>query len=107
MEVTIEKLDNNGRGICYVDNIITFVTNALPNEVVEIKLTKQSKKYNEAKVINYITTSPKRLEPICPYYNSCGGCELLHLSYEDTLIYKKDKLESFSISLQIFYLCFS
>ncbi len=94
MEVTIEKLDNNGRGICYVDNIITFVTNALPNEVVEIKLAKQSKKYNEAKVINYITTSPKRLEPICPYYNSCGGCELLHLSYEDTLIYKKDKLES-------------
>ncbi len=94
MEVTIEKLDNQGRGICYVDNTITFVPNTLPSEVVEIKLTKQSKKYNEAKVIKYLKKSNLRKDPICPYYNSCGGCELLHLSYEDTIDYKKDKLES-------------
>ena len=44
----IEKLDNFGRGICYVNDKITFVTNALPDEIVNIKLTKESKKYNEA-----------------------------------------------------------
>ena len=94
MKVTIEKLDNQGRGICYVDNTITFVPNTLPSEEVDIKITKQSKKYNEGKVVEYITYSTLRKEPICPYYNTCGGCELLHLSYEDTLDYKKDKLES-------------
>ena len=94
MEVTIEKLDNQGRGICYVADKITFVPNTLPSEKVDIKITKQSKKYNEAKVINYLSKSKKRIDPVCPYFDVCGGCELLHSSYEDTLLFKKEKLES-------------
>ena len=74
MEVTIEKLDNQGRGICYVDNKITFVPNTLPSEEVSIKITKSSKKYNEAKVVKYLNTSTLRKEPICPFFNTCGGC---------------------------------
>ena len=93
-EIKIEKLDNTGRGICYINDKITFVENALPDEIVNIKLTKESKKYNEAEVIEYIKTSPKRVNPLCPFYNDCGGCNLLHLSYEDTLKYKKEKIES-------------
>ena len=93
-EVEIEKLDNQGRGICYVNNKITFVTNALPQEKVKISLTKESKKYNEAKVIEYIITSKDRVESPCPYFNECGGCELLNLSYENTCKYKKEKLEN-------------
>ena len=90
----IEKLDNFGRGICYVNDKITFVTNALPDEIVNIKLTKESKKYNEAIVTEYLNKSPKRIDNICPYYEECGGCNLLHMSYQDTLNFKKDKLES-------------
>ena len=93
-EIKIEKLDNTGRGICYVNDKITFVENALPDEIVNIKITKESKKYNEAEVVEYIKTSPKRVKPLCPFYNECGGCNLLHLSYEDTLKYKKEMIES-------------
>ncbi len=92
-EVKIEKLDNLGRGICYVDNKITFVFNALPKEVVRIRLIKETKKYNEAKVIEYIEKDSKRLENICPYFNICGGCHLLHMDYQYTIIYKKNKLQ--------------
>ena len=92
-EVTIEKLDNQGRGICYLNNKITFVENALPTEIVKINITKESKKYNEAKVTEYIKKSLSRVESPCPYSNICGGCELLNLSYEDTCKYKKEKLE--------------
>lgn len=92
-EVTIEKLDNQGRGICYLNNKITFVENALPTEVVKINLTKESKKFNEATVTEYITKSTSRVESPCPYFNICGGCELLNLSYKDTCKYKKEKLE--------------
>lgn len=95
MEKTvIEKLDNQGRGICYINDIITFVPNTLPGEAVEVELTKTSKKYNEAKVISYIKKSEKRIEGKCPFFGHCGGCELLHSTYEDTLKYKKEKLES-------------
>ena len=92
-EVTIEKLDNQGRGICYLNNKITFVENALPTEIVKINITKESKKFNEAKVTEYIKKSLSRVESPCPYSNICGGCELLNLSYEDTCKYKKEKLE--------------
>ena len=93
-EVRIEKLDNYGRGICYINNKITFVNNALPEEVVNIKLTKENKKYNEAEVVKYIKTSPKRIKVSCPYFNICGGCNLSNLTYDDSLSFKKDKLEN-------------
>ncbi len=90
----IVKLDNFGRGICYVNDKITFVVNALPEEIVNIKITKEYKKYNEAVVTEYIKKSPKRVDSICPYYDLCGGCNLLHMKYEDTLKFKEDKLKS-------------
>ncbi len=93
-EVKIEKIDNQGRGICYVDSKITFVPNTLPGEIVKIKLTKESKKYNEAVVTEYLISSKNRVESPCPYFGICGGCELLHSTYEDTIKYKKEKLES-------------
>ena len=93
-EVKIEKLDNQGRGICYVNNKITFVENALPEEQVIIRFTKESKKFNEAEVLEYIMTSKDRVESPCPYFKECGGCELLNLSYENTCKYKKEKLEN-------------
>ena len=93
-EVKIEKLDNTGRGICYINNKITFVENALPGEIVNIDIIKESKKYNEAIVTKYIKKSSIRVDSICPYYNDCGGCNLLHLSYDNTIKYKKEKIES-------------
>ena len=90
----IDRLDHQGRGITYIDNKIVFVENALPGEEVEVEIVKEDKKYSEAKVVNYIKESTKRIKPICPYYEECGGCHLLHLSYEDQLIYKEDKVKN-------------
>ncbi len=94
MEVEIIRLDNEGRGICYVNNIITFVSNALPKEVVKIKLIKQTKKYNIGKVLKYLKTSPERQSHFCPYYGKCGGCDLEHLTYEKSCEFKKTNLET-------------
>ena len=44
--MVIEKLDNKGRGICFIDNKITFVENSLPGEDVEVEIIKNAKKYN-------------------------------------------------------------
>lgn len=93
-EVKIERLDHQGRGICKVNDIITFVPNALIDEVVQIKLIEQKKKYNVGKVEKYIKKSDLRVSPICPYYELCGGCDLMHLSYINQLKYKQDKLKN-------------
>ncbi len=92
-EIKIIKMDNFARGIGYLNNKITFVKNALPNEVVSVCITKSTKKYQEAYVLDYKIKSKKRIKPLCPYYDFCGGCQLLHLNYQDSLLYKKTKVE--------------
>ena len=74
MKCIIEKLDHQGRGISFIDGKITFIENALPGEEVEIKITNEKKKFNEAIITKRIKNSETRIEPKCPYYNECGGC---------------------------------
>lgn len=89
----IERLDHQGRGIAYIDDKITFVENALPGEEVLIKITNSKKKYNEGIVKKYIQKSKKRVDNVCPFYESCGGCNILHMSYNDQLEYKENKIK--------------
>lgn len=93
MKVRIEKLDNFARGIAYINNKICFVTNALPNELVEIEILKEKSKYFEAEVISIIEPSIDRIEVDCPYYEKCGGCNLRHLSYAKENEFKKNKVQ--------------
>ncbi len=96
-EVEIEKLDHQGRGITHINDKIVFVENALPTEKVKIKVIKENKKIMEAVVTEYIKKSVDRVESFCPYYNECGGCDLLHLSYEQQLKYKENKIKEIMI----------
>jgi len=92
--ILIEKLDDHGRGISYIDNKIIFIDNALPGEIVDIKITYETKKYYEGVVLKYIKKTIDRIESICPYYNKCGGCSLLHVNYNYAKQYKKEKVEN-------------
>lgn len=92
-EINIYSIDHQGRGIAKVDDKITFINNALPTEIVDIEITKDSKKIYEADVVNYIKKSDLRIEPLCPYYNECGGCDLMHINYEEQLKFKENKVK--------------
>ena len=90
----IDSLDHYGRGITRINNKTTFVDNALPNEIVELKINKDKKNYAEASVLKYIKTSKDREKVECPYYNDCGGCNIMHLSYENQLKFKQNKINN-------------
>ncbi len=92
METKIDRLDHQGRGISLLDKV-TFIPNTLPGELVDIDIITSKSKYTIGKVNKYIKTSEDRIEPLCPYYNICGGCELMHLSYENELKYKENKIK--------------
>lgn len=89
----IEKLDNQGRGITYFENKITFVENALEGERVSLVNLKRTKKYNEAEAENIEELNPNRVLPKCPYYKICGGCNLQHTNYDYQSDYKLKKLK--------------
>lgn len=93
MEVKIEKLDNLGKGITYLNDKICFVENAYPEEIVEIEILKENKKIIEAKTINVIKKSSSRVDSLCPYSKTCGGCNFSNLKYEDELKYKTSKVK--------------
>lgn len=92
-QVTINKLDNKGRGIGYTSGKIVFVKNALPGEVVTLKNIKEHKKYITADIQNIVKKSELRNIPKCPYYDSCGGCNLMHLGIDYQEEYKEKKVK--------------
>lgn len=92
--VEITSLDHNGRGIGKFNNKVVFVENALPNELVDVRVTKEKKNFIEAEVKNFIKISKNRIKSPCPYFPNCGGCDLLHLNYENSLKFKQDKIKN-------------
>lgn len=93
MQYKIEKLDNFGRGISHINNKIVFISNALEDEVVDATTTYSNKKFDEAKVNEIIEASKMRIKPICPYFDICGGCNLLHMNYDEQLKFKYNKVK--------------
>lgn len=93
MNLKIDRLDHQGRGISKINEKIIFIPNALPNEIVNVKIVKENKKFLEGEVIDLIEESSKRIKSPCPYYQKCGGCHLMHINYDDELNYKEDKIK--------------
>ena len=89
----IEKLDHQGRGIGFMDGKITFVPYALPNETVEIEVTKEKKKFYEAQLCHILEVSKDRTKPECPYYYDCGGCDLMHIDAANQAKFKMNKIK--------------
>lgn len=91
--VKVEKLDHFGRGIAYLNGKVVFINNALPGEIVDIKIISEKKKYIEADVVKYIKQSNDRIESLCPYFLLCGGCNLLFYEYQKTIDFKLNKVK--------------
>ena len=91
-KVLIEKLDHQGRGIGKLNDKVIFVNNALPGEEVDVEITLEKKKFYEGKTIKIINESPERIQSKCPYFYECGGCDLLHMNYENQLKFKQNKV---------------
>ena len=88
--LTIKRLGINGEGVGYFKKQVVFVPGALPGEEVVVEATKVHPKYAEAKVKKIRKRSEFRIEPQCPVYEECGGCQLQHLSYDGQLKEKRD-----------------
>ena len=94
MQVHIDRMDHFGNGIGNINGKIIFVKGALPGETVDVTITKDKKSFMEGTINTIIYKSSKRVEPFCKYFGVCGGCNLCHLNYENTLEYKKERVKN-------------
>jgi len=93
-ELDIETLSHEGRGISHFDNKIIFTRGALPGEKVIANRSLSRAKFEEADVVEILTSSPDRIEPKCAVYGICGGCSFQHLSSENQINAKQTWLRS-------------
>jgi 23S rRNA (uracil1939-C5)-methyltransferase len=61
------------------DGRAVFVAGGIPGETVEIRITREKKRWARAEVVSVIEASPDRVEPPCPFVGDCGGCQWQHI----------------------------
>lgn len=88
--LTIKRLGINGEGVGYFKRQVVFVPGALPGEEVVVEATKVQTKFAEGRIKKIRKKSPYRVQPPCPVYEECGGCQLQHLRYDQQLKEKRD-----------------
>lgn len=93
LELGIENLTNEGRGVARVDGWVVFVSFALPGERVRARVFRNHKNYSEADLVEVIEPSPDRVEPRCALFGQCGGCQYQHLAYDRQLEWKRRQVE--------------
>ena len=90
--VTIDSYSSTGQGIARLDGMAVFVRGALRGERCRISLMKVGKTCAWARVVEVLTPSPARIVPDCPYYPACGGCAMRHMTYEEELECKRQRV---------------
>ena len=95
-ELIVDVIDYgaNGEGIAKINGYTIFVLGALKGEKCKIHILKVLKTHAFAKVIQIIEKSSKRVEPDCSTFNKCGGCDLRHIAYSETLKIKQEKVQN-------------
>ena len=92
IDVLFEDLTHDGAGVAKVEGYPLFVPNGLPGEKAKIKVIKVNKGYGFGRLMEITEASPYRVEPECPIYKECGGCQLQHMSYEGQLKAKEKQV---------------
>ena len=90
--LTLTSWGRLGEAMADFDGYNVFVAGGIPGERVVAEVVKVHRKYVSAKVVDVLEASPDRVEPPCPYYGECTGCQWQHLSYDAQLKTKREKV---------------
>lgn len=90
----IDGYTSEGLGVCRVAGRAVFVPRALEGEKWRIRIVKVASNAVYARGEELIAPSPARIAPDCAYFGSCGGCDTRHMSYEEELRFKLDRVNS-------------
>lgn len=82
-----------GLGVARVEGQVVFVHGGVRGEVCRIRVMKVLKHLAYARVEEVLTPSPARVEPDCPHYPACGGCDFRHITYAEELEAKRRRVE--------------
>ncbi len=90
--ITVIDASSDGQAVGRMDEVVIFIKDAVPGDVVDVQVTRKKNKFREGKAIKIHTYSNKRTEPVCSHFGTCGGCKWQNMEYEFQLFYKQKQV---------------
>src|SRR6476659_4837132 len=81
VQLTIHDIAFGGEGVARHHDFVVFVPFVVIGEEVEAEIVEVKKRFARARLLKVIKPSPQRVEPLCPYFGDCGGCQYQHMAY--------------------------
>ena len=81
-----------GKSLAKHEGKVIFIEQAVPGDLVTVRLTRNKKDWAEGHVLSFDEYSAERIEPFCPHFGICGGCQWQMLPYAKQLEYKQDQV---------------
>ena len=91
-KILVEDYAAEGKSLARVDGKVIFIENTVPGDVVDVMLSKNKKDWAEGFITKYHEYSADRVDPFCPHFGVCGGCQWQMLPYEKQLQYKQKQV---------------
>ncbi|HEY0432952.1 MAG TPA: 23S rRNA (uracil(1939)-C(5))-methyltransferase RlmD [Chitinophagaceae bacterium] len=91
--VKVEDYAAEGKALARIDGKVIFIENTVPGDVVDVRLFRNKKDWAEGFPVRFHEYSTNRIEPFCPHFGVCGGCQWQMLPYELQLQYKQRQVE--------------
>ncbi|MCR5661616.1 MAG: 23S rRNA (uracil(1939)-C(5))-methyltransferase RlmD [bacterium] len=85
VNLTIHDFAVGGEAVGRVDNFVLFIPGGAPGDEIQAQITELRKNFGRARISKIIKPSVHRIQPRCPIYHDCGGCQLQHIDYDSQL----------------------
>ena len=82
-----------GMGVSRLEGRVVFVPGTIQGEQWQVQLLKVNKNVAWGRGVELLRPSPERVEPDCPLYGRCGGCQFRHMTYEEELRAKEQRIQ--------------
>ncbi len=89
IELTVEKMVAKGEALARHEGKVVFVPGAIPGERLLVELTEERRDFSRAKIVELLEPSKERIEPRCPYYGRCGGCDFQFIDNSSQVDFKE------------------
>ena len=89
LEGVIEDVAVEGKSVARIGGIVVFVRGGVPGDTVRVRIRSVKKNFADADLVSLVSASPRRTEPRCRYFGTCGGCTWQNIAYASQLEFKR------------------